>query len=54
MFTLAPATRWGYFVYPIGLVGWMILNRSPGAGPGALDNGGTVAIAVPAQAASRA
>jgi len=29
MFTLAPATRWGYFVYPIGLVGWMVLTRQP-------------------------
>jgi hypothetical protein len=53
MFTLAPATRWGYFVYPIGLVGWMVLTRAPAAG--ALDKGGgTVAIGVPAQAASRA
>ena len=49
MFTLAPATRWGYFVYPLGLVGWMVLNRPPAAGPDA-----TVAIAVPAQAAGRA
>ena len=36
MFTLAPATRWGYFVYPIGLVGWLVLTRPPtvGARPG--------------------
>jgi hypothetical protein len=27
MFTLAPATRWGYFVYPIGLIGWVLLTR---------------------------
>ena len=26
MFTLAPATRWGYFVYPIGLIGWLALT----------------------------
>jgi hypothetical protein len=26
MFTLAPATRWGYFVYPMGLLGWMVLT----------------------------
>jgi len=26
MFTLAPATRWGYFVYPIGLLGWIALT----------------------------
>jgi len=32
IFTLAPATRWGYFVYPIGLVGWLILTRPPAAG----------------------
>jgi hypothetical protein len=31
MFTLAPATRWGYFVYPIGLVGWLLLTRPPTA-----------------------
>ena len=31
MFTLAPATRWGYFVYPIGLVGWLLLTRPPAA-----------------------
>jgi Glycosyltransferase family 87 len=29
MFTLAPATRWGYFVYPIGLIGWLLLTRPP-------------------------
>jgi hypothetical protein len=37
MFTLAPATRWGYFVYPIGLVGWLLLTQPPAAreaGPG--------------------
>ena len=47
MFTLAPATRWGYFVYPIGLVGWMVLTRPPA-------QGGTIPVAVPAQAAGRA
>jgi len=31
MFTLGPATRWGYFVYPVGLVGWMVLTRPPSA-----------------------
>jgi hypothetical protein len=29
IFTLAPATRWGYFVYPIGLAGWLLLTRPP-------------------------
>jgi hypothetical protein len=48
MFTLAPATRWGYFVYPIGLVGWMLLTQP--SSPGAQDKSGTTPIAVPAQA----
>ena len=57
MFTLAPATRWGYFVYPIGLVGWMFLSRTPS--PGTAEKGGpdtdkTASIVVPAQAGSRA
>ncbi|HJY94466.1 MAG TPA: glycosyltransferase 87 family protein [Streptosporangiaceae bacterium] len=41
MFTLAPATRWGYFVYPIGLIGWLLLTRPPTAVP---------SIEIPAQA----
>jgi hypothetical protein len=51
MFTLAPATRWGYFVYPIGLVGWMLLTRPAPVGP---DKGGPAARPVPAGAGSRA
>jgi hypothetical protein len=51
MFTLAPATRWGYFVYPIGLVGWMVLTRQ---GHGNQDQGEQLPIVVPAQAGSRA
>ena len=27
MFILAPATRWGYFAYPLGLLGWLGLTR---------------------------
>jgi hypothetical protein len=47
MFTLAPATRWGYFVYPIGLLGWLVLTRpSSAAGPGQRG----VPLEVPAQA----
>jgi hypothetical protein len=42
MFTLAPATRWGYFVYPIGLVGWLLLTRPPTA---------TAPIQIPARVA---
>ena len=43
MFTLAPATRWGYFVYPIALIGWLLLTRPPTAVP---------SIEIPAQAVS--
>jgi hypothetical protein len=46
MFTLAPATRWGYFVYPIALVGWMVLTRPPAAA----DQGAAPPAKVPAQA----
>jgi phosphatidylinositol alpha-1,6-mannosyltransferase len=27
MFVLSPATRWGYFAYPLGLLGWLALTR---------------------------
>jgi hypothetical protein len=47
IFTLAPATRWGYFVYPIGLVGWMAATRPPAAGA---DPGPAPPLPVPAQA----
>ena len=44
IFTLAPATRWGYFVYPIGLVAWLVLTRTPAARA-------APAVGVPEQAA---
>jgi DNA-binding transcriptional MocR family regulator len=25
MFTLAPATRFGYFIYPAGLLAWLLV-----------------------------
>ncbi len=34
MFALAPASRWGYFVYPAGLLGWLWLS---GQGQGQAD-----------------
>jgi hypothetical protein len=37
MFTLAPATRWGYFVYPLALVGWMLLTKPTAAGEPAFE-----------------
>jgi hypothetical protein len=33
MFTLAPASRWGYFVYPIGICAWLWLAGHAGARP---------------------
>ena len=51
MFTLAPATRWGYYVYPIGLIGWMVLTRPA---PVEADQNGPAPLPVPAQAGSRA
>jgi hypothetical protein len=50
MFALAPATRWGYFVYPIGLVGWMVLTRPPTAP----SQDAAAPVKVPAQAGARA
>ena len=57
MFTLAPATRWGYFVYPMGLLGWMALTWPAAAATesGAVGDTGSagserVAIEVPEQA----
>jgi hypothetical protein len=35
MFMLAPASRWGYFVYPAGLLGWLWLSGHAPAGPAA-------------------
>ena len=30
LFTLAPSTRYGYYAYPLALVGWLVLTRIPG------------------------
>src|SRR5690242_4266483 len=49
MFTLAPATRWGYFVYPIGLAGWLLLTRTPAAGTSPPRPG----VTIPAQATGK-
>jgi hypothetical protein len=32
MFLLGPDVRFGYFIYPLGLIGWLALNaRTPEA-----------------------
>jgi hypothetical protein len=41
MFTLAPATRWGYFVYPIGLLGWVALTGRGSTDRVGADSGST-------------
>ena len=33
LFTLSPATRFGYFSYPIGLLGWLAIVRAGLPGP---------------------
>jgi len=48
MFTLAPATRWGYFVYPIGLLGWLVLTRQPSTATE--DQDGIGSLGAPEQA----
>jgi hypothetical protein len=57
IFSLAPDTRWGYFAYPLGLLGWLALTRTfrqpsilttelraeaPGVSVGELGGGGGV------------
>jgi hypothetical protein len=32
LFTLAPSTRYGYYAYPLALVGWLALTRGTTAG----------------------
>jgi hypothetical protein len=33
LFTLAPATRWGYFAYPLGIACWLWLSRRTATRP---------------------
>ena len=28
MFLLGPDVRFGYFIYPLGLIGWLALNKA--------------------------
>jgi hypothetical protein len=51
MFILAPATRWGYFAYPLGLLGWLALTGPVQAAPDVPVRAGSAA-AVPAPAAA--
>jgi glycosyl transferase family 87 len=62
MFVLAPATRFGYFVYPAGLLVWLVISwlswggveRSPPAAAGASPSAAVVSPPVAAGAAAGA
>jgi phosphatidylinositol alpha-1,6-mannosyltransferase len=48
MFLLGPQVRFGYFIYPLGLVGWLAVigaSRGPRRGPRAADGSSTAAPA---------
>jgi hypothetical protein len=57
MFLLGPQVRFGYFIYPLGLVGWLALtgvSRGPRLGPRAAGGSSTAAPAAgPAEPAAR-
>ena len=57
MFLLGPQVRFGYFIYPLGLVGWLALtgaSRGPRLGPRAAAGSSTAARAAgPAVPAAR-
>jgi hypothetical protein len=57
MFLLGPQVRFGYFIYPLGLVGWLALtgaSRGPRRGPRAAGGSSTAAPAAgPAGPAAR-
>jgi phosphatidylinositol alpha-1,6-mannosyltransferase len=50
MFILAPATRWGYFAYPLGLLGWLGLTSRNRAVAGRLPAAASLTWLAPAAA----
>jgi hypothetical protein len=50
MVTLAPATRWGYFAYPLGLLGWLGLTGRDRAAAGRLPAAARLTWLAPAAA----
>ena len=50
MVILAPATRWGYFAYPLGLLGWLGLTGRDRAAAGRLPAPGRLTWPAPAAA----
>ena len=53
MFLLAPATRFGYFAYPLALLGWSAMTRSDRAAAGPAGPAGPAPAADPAEPAVR-
>ena len=43
MFLLGPDVRFGYFIYPLGLIGWLALNARTGERPTSAAARGTAA-----------
>jgi phosphatidylinositol alpha-1,6-mannosyltransferase len=52
IFTLAPATRWGYYGYPLGLAGWLELSRPERASPSSSERTVVTSSASPSAASS--
>ena len=52
VFTLAPATRWGYYGYPLGLAGWLELSRPDRASPSSSERTVATPSASPSAASS--
>jgi len=48
LFTLAPASRWGYYAYPLALLGWCALTGTRRAGPYSSER----TVLTPAESAS--
>jgi hypothetical protein len=38
LFALCPATRWGYFIYPLALIAWAALERARHRSPEPADH----------------
>jgi hypothetical protein len=47
MFVLAPATRFGYFVYPVGLLAWLVISQLSWGASKQLTGAGPALAAVP-------
>ena len=53
MFVLAPATRFGYFVYPVGLLAWLAISQLSWGADGELTRAGPTAATLDTGGQSR-